>query len=178
MNNVTYGQLNYIFAIALIILLCLAALFAVIVAFTNLYEKLLKRQQSSKYDTSKISPELNWTVGEELGKDKEIGKDTSDEAINGYSENDLDIIFREAAVHIMSVFEDFLDDKGITVPCESEGEEEDRAEDEISARLYGSEYYYLEDSVHDIIEYEMKHTILKNKLGSNKEKGNNHENKN
>lgn len=52
----------------------------------------------------------------------------------------------------MDVFEEFLEEHGITIPCEDEDEEKDRKEDECSARIYGSEYYELESRIQEFLE--------------------------
>jgi hypothetical protein len=56
---------------------------------------------------------------------------------------------REIAIRILEVFEDFLDDKGITIPSK------DREGNPEEARIYGTEYYDLEDSITEIIKEEM-----------------------
>ena len=59
---------------------------------------------------------------------------------------------RECAVDIVEIFEDFLDDKEINVPCEDWGEESERRINESSARVYGSEYGNLIDKIEDRLE--------------------------
>jgi len=52
---------------------------------------------------------------------------------------------RQTAIHILDEFEELLDEKGVTVPSsDREGREEE-------ARLYGSEYYSLEDAITAIL---------------------------
>ena len=58
----------------------------------------------------------------------------------------------ECAVDIVEIFEDLLDDKEITVPCEDWGEESERRINESSARVYGSEYGNLVDKIEDRLE--------------------------
>lgn len=58
----------------------------------------------------------------------------------------------KVSINIMDVFEEFLEEHGITIPCEDEDEEKDRKEDECSARIYGSEYYELENRIQEILE--------------------------
>lgn len=58
----------------------------------------------------------------------------------------------KVSINIMDVFEEFLEEHGITIPCEDEDEEKDRKEDECSARIYGSEYYELESRIQEILE--------------------------
>lgn len=59
---------------------------------------------------------------------------------------------KEMSMNIMDVFEEFLEEHGITIPCEDEDEEKERKEDECSARVYGSEYYDLESRIQEILE--------------------------
>lgn len=58
----------------------------------------------------------------------------------------------KVSINIMDVFEEFLEEHGITIPCEDEDEEKDRKEDECSARIYGSEYYELENRIQEILK--------------------------
>lgn len=58
----------------------------------------------------------------------------------------------KVSINIMDVFEEFLEEHGITIPCEDEDEEKDRKEDECSARIYGSEYYELESRIQEFLE--------------------------
>ena len=75
-NNVMYDKLNFVICIMVLALFCLFMIFVIITVIANLYEK-IKKQQTQKYDTSKILPEINWTGCEENEKD------SSDDAING-----------------------------------------------------------------------------------------------
>ena len=52
---------------------------------------------------------------------------------------------REVSIEIMDLFEEFLEEKNITIPSD------DRSGDESEARIYGSEYYELEDGITDIL---------------------------
>ena len=52
---------------------------------------------------------------------------------------------RELAIDIIELFEDILEAKGITIPSKDrEGKEEE-------ARIYGSEYYELEDQITELL---------------------------
>lgn len=59
---------------------------------------------------------------------------------------------KEILTNIMDIFEEFLEEHGITIPCEDEDEEKERKEDECSARIYGSEYYELESRIQEILK--------------------------
>ena len=52
---------------------------------------------------------------------------------------------RKAAIKIMEIFEEFLDRKDITIPSE------DREGNPEEARIYGCEYYELEDKITEIL---------------------------
>ena len=52
---------------------------------------------------------------------------------------------REMAANIIDEFEDLLDDKGITIPSS------DREGNEDEARIYGPEYYELEDEITELL---------------------------
>lgn len=56
-----------------------------------------------------------------------------------------------AAEKIVELFESFLDEKGISVPCEDKDEEKERLKDSCAACLYGSEYYRLVNSVQKLL---------------------------
>ena len=53
---------------------------------------------------------------------------------------------REFAIAILDLFEDLLDEKGIDIPSE------DRVGEEGEARLYGIEYFQLEDGIVQLLE--------------------------
>lgn len=59
---------------------------------------------------------------------------------------------KEMSMNIMDIFEEFLEEHGITIPCEAEDEEKERKEDKCSARIYGSEYYELESRIQEILK--------------------------
>lgn len=52
---------------------------------------------------------------------------------------------RKLAIKIISEFEDLLEQKDIYIPSE------DRTGDESEARIYGTEYYQLEDRITEIL---------------------------
>ena len=53
---------------------------------------------------------------------------------------------REVAITILDSFEDLLEELGITIPDQM------REEDEGEARLYGLNYYQMEDSIYNILK--------------------------
>jgi hypothetical protein len=55
---------------------------------------------------------------------------------------------RELSIEILDLFEELLEEKNITIPSE------DREGNESEARIYGSEYYSLEDRITEILERE------------------------
>lgn len=59
---------------------------------------------------------------------------------------------RELATTIVDVFDDFLDEKNISIPCADSHEQEDRLQDDNSAAIYGMEYYDLEDRVNNVLD--------------------------
>lgn len=56
------------------------------------------------------------------------------------------------SINIIDAFEEFLEEHGITIPCEDKDEEKERNEDECSARIYGTEYYELESRIQEILK--------------------------
>jgi hypothetical protein len=52
---------------------------------------------------------------------------------------------REMAANIIDKFEDLLDDKDITIPSA------DRESNEDEARIYGTEYYELENAITELL---------------------------
>lgn len=52
---------------------------------------------------------------------------------------------REIAIGLLSDFEEYLDKRDITIPSE------DRMGEESEARIYGTEYYDLEDTITDLL---------------------------
>lgn len=58
----------------------------------------------------------------------------------------------EFACEIIGIFEHLLDEKGISIPCADTSDQEERLENEEAGRIYGSEYYSLEDDIMEAIE--------------------------
>lgn len=52
---------------------------------------------------------------------------------------------------IMELFEDLLEEKNISIPCDDEEEEKMRYEDESTARIYGMEYYNLSEKIDELL---------------------------
>lgn len=61
---------------------------------------------------------------------------------------------RELAVTILDVFEDMLEQKGITIP-----DEDDQRTPDNNARLHGMTYAILEDAITEILEPEMPREV-------------------
>lgn len=57
----------------------------------------------------------------------------------------------ELAIEIIEVFEDLLEEKGITIPCDDSLEENERWCDGNSARIYGMEYWRLEEKIAELL---------------------------
>ena len=114
----------------------------------NKIDHLKKEKKEYKFEIQKLQDEI---------KCLKENKQTNEIVLTNYNEETIDEISKELAIHVMGIFEDFLDEHDITIPCESESEEEDRVEDVANARIYGSEYYYLEDCVRDKIKYTLSH---------------------
>lgn len=53
---------------------------------------------------------------------------------------------REVAIKILNEFEEIFDELGITIPDQM------REEDEGEARLYGLNYYHMEDAIYSILK--------------------------
>lgn len=53
---------------------------------------------------------------------------------------------QSTASAILDLFENLLDEKNITIPCSDQSEQAQR-EDHNDARIYGSEYFDLENSI-------------------------------
>ena len=61
---------------------------------------------------------------------------------------------RKLAIRILGIFEDFLDSKDISIP--SKDREETDIKKSEQARIFGVEYYQLEDRVTDFLTKEMR----------------------
>lgn len=59
---------------------------------------------------------------------------------------------------ILDLFENLLDEKDITIPCSDQSEQAQR-EDDNDARIYGSEYFDLENSICNLLEKEGKKNV-------------------
>lgn len=59
---------------------------------------------------------------------------------------------------ILDLFENLLDGKDITIPCSDQSEQAQR-EDDNDARIYGSEYFDLENSICNLLEKEGKKNV-------------------
>lgn len=55
-------------------------------------------------------------------------------------------IYRKAAIRILNEFEEIFNELGITIPDQM------REEDEGEARLYGLNYYHMEDAIYGILK--------------------------
>lgn len=78
-----------------------------------------------------------------------IGNDGIAEIIP-ISEDISNNIIRNLSVEIISLFEHLLEEKDITIP------NDDRIGDEDEARIYGEEYYNLEDNIYNLIQKYLK----------------------
>lgn len=65
---------------------------------------------------------------------------------------------RELAANIIDIFEDFLASIGKVIPCSDPDTEEERAENDDAAAIYGEEYYAFEDTVVEVLESKPKDT--------------------
>lgn len=65
----------------------------------------------------------------------------------------------ELAHEIVELFENLLEEKGISIPCKDQDEENERHTGDNQARLYGMEYWNLVDRIENLITggyYELK----------------------
>lgn len=65
---------------------------------------------------------------------------------------------RELAANIIDIFEDYLATVGKVILCADLDTEEERAENDDAAAIYGEEYYALEDTVVEVLESKPKDT--------------------
>lgn len=56
------------------------------------------------------------------------------------------------ATEIVDVFESFLDERGIEIPCSNDKEKIERYFDNNTAKIYGTEYYTLVDKIQELLE--------------------------
>jgi hypothetical protein len=93
---------------------------------------------------------LNYIGEKEENKEKKMNdKEKILDALEGKEEWEM-TKERELAGEILDVFEDFLADKNINIP-NKERDEYECDEDE-KAILFGSEYYWLEDKITEMIK--------------------------
>ena len=118
----------------------------------NKIDHLKKENKSYKKEVQKLQDEIK-CLKENMGTDELVSTNLGDENMN--------TICEVISLHVMDSFEDFLDEHDITIPCESESDEEYRIESNTNARIYGDEYVYLEDRVCDKIKHTMMHLIRK-----------------
>ena len=61
---------------------------------------------------------------------------------------------QKMCLEIIDQFEQLLEEKDISIPCEDSAEEKERHDGGNNARIYGAEYWRLEDGIHKILEQE------------------------
>ena len=66
---------------------------------------------------------------------------------------------KDLAFSVVDIFEDLLDEKEIEIPCADAHEEEDRHDHENTAKIYGTEYWYLIDRIEELLKREMKDDV-------------------
>lgn len=64
----------------------------------------------------------------------------------------MDRTIHECAVDLVEIFEDLLDDKDMSIPCENWSEEAERRSTPNTAAVYGSEYGDLIDKIEARLE--------------------------
>ena len=93
---------------------------------------------------AEVENHIDWdNVGDSM---REVENDAIARAVDevlGACENNITNC--QLAAEIVDVLDEYLDDKGIVIPCASESEEEDRKESDSCCALYGSEYWNLVD---------------------------------
>lgn len=57
----------------------------------------------------------------------------------------------EKATAIVEVFENFLEEKGIEIPCNDADEENIRHDGGNTAKIYGTEYYVLIEQIQELL---------------------------
>lgn len=63
------------------------------------------------------------------------------------------------AISVVEAFEDLLDKKNLEIPCADHCEEEERHDNNNSAKIYGTEYGDLIDRVEALLKKEMKNDV-------------------
>ena len=66
---------------------------------------------------------------------------------------------KDLAFSVVDIFEDLLDEKEIEIPCADAHEEENRHDHENTAKIYGTEYWYLIDRIEELLKREMKDDV-------------------
>lgn len=66
---------------------------------------------------------------------------------------------KDLAFSVVDIFEDLLDEKDMEIPCADAHEEEDRHDHENTAKIYGTEYWYLIDRIEELLKREMKGNV-------------------
>ena len=61
---------------------------------------------------------------------------------------------QKMCLEIIDQFEQLLEEKDISIPCGDSAEEKERHDGGNNARIYGAEYWRLEDGIHKILEQE------------------------
>ena len=60
------------------------------------------------------------------------------------------------AISVVEAFEDLLDEKNLEIPCADHCEEEERHDNDNSAKIYGTEYGDLVEKVAEILKGRVK----------------------
>lgn len=66
---------------------------------------------------------------------------------------------KDLAFSVVDIFEDLLDEKDMEIPCADAHEEKDRHDHENTAKIYGTEYWYLIDRIEELLKREMKGNV-------------------
>lgn len=66
---------------------------------------------------------------------------------------------KDLAFSVVDIFEDLLDEKDMEIPCADAHEEEDRHDHENTAKIYGTEYWYLVERIEELLKREMKDNV-------------------
>ena len=66
---------------------------------------------------------------------------------------------KDLAFSVVDIFEDLLDEKDMEIPCADAHEEEDRHDHENTAKIYGTEYWYLIDRIEELLKREMNGNV-------------------
>ena len=66
---------------------------------------------------------------------------------------------KDLAFSVVDIFEDLLDEKNMEIPCADIHEEADRHDHENTAKIYGTEYWYLVDRIEELLKKEMRDDV-------------------